>query len=157
MVNETFGLFANALSFGALVGVPITNSLPFQWNQMGITLGEPSIQTYASRAGILDCRSSFAAGCCKSDRSPCFTGMVPPCSWCVNEARAKRQGFRSLLVSGMGEWLFRVVGLSISITKATGASSRDHARLRSVKAATNLGFAACSPHPAQLWRALSSL
>src|SRR5437588_13036779 len=78
MVNETFGLFANALSFGALVGVPITNSLPFQWNQMGIILGEPSIQTYASRAGIFDCRSSFAAGCCKSDRSPCLTGMTSP-------------------------------------------------------------------------------
>src|SRR5256885_338749 len=43
---------------------------------MGTTLGEPSVHTYARRAGIFDFKSSCAAGCCNRDRSPCFTGMI---------------------------------------------------------------------------------
>src|ERR1700730_5739617 len=81
MVIDTFGFLAKALSFGAFDGVPITSSCPFQWNQMGTTLGVPSVHTYANRAGILDCRSSFDTGCCKSSRPPCFTGTIPPVAW----------------------------------------------------------------------------
>src|SRR6267143_4060434 len=78
MVIDTFGFLAKALSFGAFDGVPITSSCPFQWNQMGTTLGVPSVHTYANRAGIFDCRSSFDTGCCKSSRPPCFPGIIPP-------------------------------------------------------------------------------
>src|ERR1700730_2790165 len=78
MVIDTFGFLAKALSFGAFEGVPITSSCPFQWNQMGTTLGVPSVHTYASRAGIFDCRSSFDTGCCKRSRPPCFTAIIPP-------------------------------------------------------------------------------
>ena len=81
MVIDTFGFLAKALSFGAFDGVPITSSCPFQWNQMGTTLGVPSVHTYANRAGIFDCRSSFDTGCCKSSRPPCFTGIIPPVAW----------------------------------------------------------------------------
>src|SRR5260370_15424520 len=81
MVLNTLGWLAKALSLGAVDGVPITNSCPFQWNQMGTTLGVPSVHTYANRAGIFDCRSSLETGCSNSSRPPCFTGIIAPAAW----------------------------------------------------------------------------
>src|SRR4051794_39587839 len=45
---------------------------------MGITLGVPSVHTYASRAGMVDLSSVNEAGCLKRSRSPCFTGISYP-------------------------------------------------------------------------------
>jgi hypothetical protein len=45
MVSDTMGLLARAFNLGAFGGVAKTNSRPFQWNQMGMTLGVPSVQT----------------------------------------------------------------------------------------------------------------
>jgi hypothetical protein len=42
IVSATLGFLASALSFGAFEGLASTNSRPFQWNQMGTTLGVPS-------------------------------------------------------------------------------------------------------------------
>src|SRR6266851_128147 len=92
MVIDTFGFLAKALSFGAFDGVPITSSCPFQWNQMGTTLGVPSVHTYANRAGIFDCRSSFDTGCCKSSRPPCLTGIIPPVAWWGKRVRDAKCG-----------------------------------------------------------------
>src|SRR6266851_10033068 len=88
MVIDTFGFSAKALSFGAFDGVPITSSCPFQWNQMGTTLGVPSVHTYANRAGIFDCRSSFDTGCCKSSSPPLFDWHNSSCCL-VGQTRAR--------------------------------------------------------------------
>src|SRR6202045_3682242 len=101
MVIDTFGFLAKALSFGAFDGVPITSSCPFQWNQMGTTLGVPSVHTYANRAGIFDCRSSLDTGCCKSSRPPCFTGIIPPVGWLVGQ---RQRDSRSVYESA---WILR--------------------------------------------------
>src|ERR1700736_5957139 len=96
MVIDTFGFLAKALSFGAFDGVPMTSSYPFQWNQMGTTRGVPSVHTYANRAGIFDCRSSFDTGCSNSSRPPCFTGIIPPAAGAKAarfEVVTKQRGF----------------------------------------------------------------
>src|SRR5262249_10844475 len=76
MVSATLGFLAIAFSFGALGGVPSTNSRPSQWNQMGTTRGVPSVQMYARRAGIVDCSKACEAGGWGRSSDPCFTGMT---------------------------------------------------------------------------------
>src|SRR5438128_664926 len=76
MVNATFGFFTNAFIFGAVSGVPNTICLPFQWKQIGMTLGVPSCQTYAKRAGIVDRSKSCAIGSLSNPMSPCFVAIV---------------------------------------------------------------------------------
>src|SRR5438105_9179507 len=48
---------------------------PFQWNQIGMTRGVPSDQTYAKRAGIVDCSNSCAIGSLSKAISPCFVAI----------------------------------------------------------------------------------
>src|SRR5687768_4093259 len=76
MASATCEGLPSAFIFGAVTGVPIMISLPFQWNQIGMTRGVPSGQTYAKRAGILDRNNSCAIGSLSKAISPCFV-IVP--------------------------------------------------------------------------------
>jgi hypothetical protein len=80
IVSATFGLRASAGIFGAFAGLPRTISRPSQWKAIGTTRGVPSVQVYASRAGMVERSRRWATGSFSSATSPCLVGIVPSSS-----------------------------------------------------------------------------
>jgi hypothetical protein len=74
-------LFGSAV--GHLIGKPLfvrqrrrRINLTGQCNQMGMTRGVPSDQTYANRAGTAEWSNSWASGSFSKATSPCFVAIV---------------------------------------------------------------------------------